>query len=1136
MAPRERMPMQRLSTSLDRLREHYDVVVVGSGYGGGVGASRLARAGRTVCLLERGLERHPGEYPASFPAAAADVQIDTPEAHCWSPTALFDMRINPDINVIVGCGLGGTSLINAGVSLAPDPRVFDDARWPAALRGDRNGLLADAFAHATQMLAPTPYPADRPVPAKMAAHQKTAAELGQPFSPVPVNVSFDAHVNAAGVEQRACTLCGDCVTGCNVGAKNTTLMNYLPDAHHHGAEIFVGASVRYLARRGEGWTVHFSTTAAGRARFGETMMAVSADIVVLAAGALGSTEILLRSRQRGLATSDALGTHFTGNGDLLGFAYGTAERLGAVGRGDAVDPRDPVGPCITSVIDIRGTGGLDEGLVIEEGTIPGAVAPLLALPMAMNAQISACDGLPLAVRAQRALAEIVRSADVTDAGALAYMQTFLVMGHDGGNGRLRLEDDRLRIEWPDLAREPAFARAQARLADAARTLGAVSVGNPFEALLGNGLVTVHPLGGCAMAERAEEGVVDHAGRVFDGPAGTTVYDTLYVMDGSVMPRSLGINPLLTITAVAERNCALLAGDRGWRIDYAPAATSTRGAPSGGALAFTERMAGFVSTTVLEDYAAAAADGRRRASRFEMVLTIGSSDVAAMVADPEHSGSIVGTVHAPALSDEALTVRQGLFNLFVADGGEIHTHRMRYRMRLHATDGRTFYVDAFKRIDDGRLRDVWPATTTLYTTVHGGADPSAPVVARGIVTIAPTDFARQVTTLQVRGAANAADRARLLGQFGTLFAGRLWEHFGGALARNPEPGSRAVVREKRPLDAPLPDVHFFTAPDGTDLRLVRYHGGDKGPLVCAPGFSNTSQVFAWDGVATSWVEFCCQHGYDVWLFDYRASPDLPSSRTQFTLDAIAEHDWPAAVDYLRNVTGADSVQILGHCLGSATAFMALLSGRLAGVRQFVASQVMPFVEVADLAKIKAALRLDRAFAELGVAGVETDAGQTRAEKLVDELLRLSPMPREWRTLGPVCRRIYAIYGPVMNPAQINRDTRDALDWIFGYGNVTSFAQIREFIRRGRLVDAHGNDVYLPSVARLRCHVVLLQGEQNALFLPSGSEATERWLQEHHGPDACSRIVIPEYAHLDCFIGRDAAHDVFPHLLTELARVN
>jgi cholesterol oxidase len=285
-----------------------------------------------------------------------------------------------------------------------------------------------------------------------------------------------------------------------------------------------------------------------------------------------------------------------------------------------------------------------------------------------------------------------------------------------------------------------------------------------------------------------------------------------------------------------------------------------------------------------------------------------------------------------------------------------------------------------------------------------------------------------------------------------------------------------------------------------------------------------------------VVFFTGLGYDVWQFDYRASPDLPACRTQFTLDQVALHDWPAAVDRVLRTTGADSVQALGHCLGSATGFMSLLAGRLPGVRQFVASQVMPFVEVSRLAQLKARVKLDRVFARLGIEGVDTDAGRSIRDAAVDELIRFTPMPREWQTLGPVCRRIYAIYGPVMKLDHVNRDTRDALDWIFGYGNVTSFGQIRQFIRHKRLVDAGGADAYLPHVDRVRARIVLLQGGDNELFLPEGSAATLDWLRHHHREDACTRVLVPGYAHLDCFIGRDAAEDVFPLVLQQLDAAN
>src|SRR5688500_12280996 len=122
--------MARLSTPIESLKSHYTVVVVGSGYGGGIAASRLARAGQQVCLLERGREIIPGEYPATEVEALEEVQFNTPDGRIGSRLGMFDFHVNDCINTVVGCGLGGTSLINANVALRAVPGVWDDPRWP----------------------------------------------------------------------------------------------------------------------------------------------------------------------------------------------------------------------------------------------------------------------------------------------------------------------------------------------------------------------------------------------------------------------------------------------------------------------------------------------------------------------------------------------------------------------------------------------------------------------------------------------------------------------------------------------------------------------------------------------------------------------------------------------------------------------------------------------------------------------------------------------------------------------------------------------------------------------------------------------------------------------------------------------
>ena len=138
-------------------------------------------------------------------------------------------------------------------------------------------------------------------------------------------------------------------------------------------------------------------------------------------------------------------------------------------------------------------------------------------------------------------------------------------------------------------------------------------------------------------------------------------------------------------------------------------------------------------------------------------------------------------------------------------------------------------------------------------------------------------------------------------------------------------------------AVAPEVHAVPTSDGTEVRLTRYRFGDKGPLVLAPGYGNAARAFTVDTVPKNWVQYLGEHGWDVWLLDYRASPDLPSSSTQFTVDDIALRDWPAAVEVVRRETRTDSVQAMGHCIGGLTLFMAL-GGGMEGVRAATISAV------------------------------------------------------------------------------------------------------------------------------------------------------------------------------------------------------
>lgn len=767
--------MERISRRPGDLGQHYEVVVVGSGYGGAIVASRLARAGREVCLLERGAEMLPGEFPDGVLSASDDFQVHTPEHDLGARHALYELHVDDDINVFKGCGLGGTSLVNANVAIEPDERIFDDPRWPAALRADLASVRL-GIERAREMLGSSPYPQEGIPLAKTTMLQRQAEKLGHPFQLPPINVTFEAGVNAAGVEQPACTGCGDCVSGCNVGAKNTLLMNYLPDAHRWGAHIFTGVDVRWVERSGDTWGVRYHLLDAGRSRFGEDPLTICGDLVVLAGGALGSTEILLRSAQRGLSVSPQLGTRFSGNGDVLGFAFGCDQPVNGVGWGheDHVD-RPPVGPCITGLIDLRSVDDVDDGLIIEEGAVPGALAHLLPAGFALAAK-DPDDAAPRFERVKQAAAALLGGAY---RGPIHHTQTFLVMGNEPSSGAMELDGDRLRIRWPGIGSSPLFERIDETLERAAEAVGGTYIPNPlWHEMQKKPLVTVHPLGGCPMGDSAETGAVDHRGAVFAGASGTDVHDGLYVCDGSIMPRPLGVNPLLTISALAERTAADIAATRQWTIDYHGQPDQSASAPATGMLLeFTERMSGWVAAGEA-DPAVGLATGMAAGSEAWYELSM-SGDALVISEDPAAPTKAVGVIGCPALSDDLLAVEDGYFRLFVPDPDDSGSSRMLYEIPMRASDGRRFHLSGYKTIDKGAPWDLWRDTTTLFTTIrHDG--PEGDLWGSGVLRISAADFAKQLTTMRVSGAAPAADRLEALLSYGRMFAGHLFDYYAGPL--------------------------------------------------------------------------------------------------------------------------------------------------------------------------------------------------------------------------------------------------------------------------------------------------------------------------------------------------------------------
>jgi cholesterol oxidase len=772
--------MRRLSKPITELQHDYEIVVVGSGYGASIAASRMARCGRKVCLLEKGKEFLPGEFPSTLPEAMSEMQFTKGKTHFGSHNGLYEFVAGDDINVFKGCGLGGTSLVNANVSIEPEDRVFQDEHWPVEVR---NALpaLKEGMAHAREMLRPNPYPEGKrgyPTLEKTTGMKKSAASMGETFRLLDINVTFEDQRNASGVYQKACNNCGDCVTGCNHSSKNTTQMTYLPDAHNHGAEIYTEVGVRYIERAGNKWVIWFEIYGVGREKFNAPDLFITADMIFLGAGAIGSTEILLRSAQKGLSLSGMLGKRFTGNGDVLGFGYNNDSPVHGVGLGDRIKGVANVGPCITSVIDMRNRPNLEDGMTLEEGSVPGPIGSILVsslLPLSRLLSKNADTGFVDFLRGKWRELKSLLSGPYR--GAIDNTQIYLVMTHDDGNGSMSLQHDNPSISWPDVGKQKIFNKVSGKLKDATTALGGTFVVNPtWTALLNYDLVTVHPLGGCVMGDDATRGVVDHKGQVFANASGKELHPGLFVMDGSIIPRPLGTNPLLTISGLAERNAKIIATANGWPLHYDFSPVSEEEAPKTVGIEFTETMKGFFSTSEKQDYAKAFEQGKAQSSPFEFTLTIQSQDVDRFVKDPEHEAGMAGTVKAPGLSASPLTISAGRFNLFVPEPSASYKKKMKYEMKLHSKEGQTFFFKGYKDVQDNKGIDLWKDTTVLYITVYEGDNDQSPVKGMGILKIEPEDLAIQVTTMKAVHATKNIDKLHAISAFGKLFAGALWDTY------------------------------------------------------------------------------------------------------------------------------------------------------------------------------------------------------------------------------------------------------------------------------------------------------------------------------------------------------------------------
>jgi cholesterol oxidase len=489
-------------------------------------------------VLERG-RRWEGKYPRDLGPSAWIYNPDAPhKLNGW-----LDLRFLDDMIVAQGAAVGGGSLIYANISVDAPEHIFERG-WPSQIN---YAELKPYYDRVAEVLDVQELP-DNQLTRRFKNMRAGATALGHAdrFRKLPLAVSFDkdwhydlekpidvkhskSFTNKFGRRQGTCVHLGNCDIGCDANAKNTLDLNYLAGAENAEAEVRPLHVVTKIVPRARGYRVEFNRIDCDLRRL--VPGSVEADEVVIAAGSLGSTELLLRCRDEFKtlpAISGTLGHGWSSNGDFLTPSF----------HKDEMNPSE--GPTITCAIDfLDGTQGQQE-FFIEDGGFPNLLRNFFK-----EVQRASRKG-----SLRRRLVDQWLESD--DDSVMTRIMPWFAQGIDAGNGRLYLGrkwyapwQRKLKLDW-EIDRSRAVIEAiiamHKRLAEAT---GAHKTLVPLTwELLGN-LVTPHPLGGCNMGASANTGVVDHKGAVFGYPG-------LYVVDGAIVPEAIGRNPSKTIAALAER--------------------------------------------------------------------------------------------------------------------------------------------------------------------------------------------------------------------------------------------------------------------------------------------------------------------------------------------------------------------------------------------------------------------------------------------------------------------------------------------------------------------------------------------------------------------------------------------------------
>ncbi|KAK6147228.1 hypothetical protein DH2020_018140 [Rehmannia glutinosa] len=1051
----------------------FDAIVVGSGYGGSVAACRMSMAGFKVCLLEKGHKWEAQDFPTDCFKMMSAVRVENRNlgVDLGPQDALFQVCIQDDALAATACGLGGGSLINAGLVLPTTVRARRDPKWPKAWEEDwdRCEALASDMLRAQS------------VPMKFQNSKIMEGVIGEEYdknidSPIKLSMNFDIEqVSDSRMSQEtgSCLACGNCLAGCPYNAKNSTDKTYLVSAIQAGCTIKTECEVQYMVRNKDDSSKEegrFKTRSQRRwLVFLNEFDYIECDIVILSAGVFGTAKILFQSQLRGVPISHRLGSGLSCNGNSVAYLAGSSAPLNAAGldrkQFSNIPFHERPGPSISSSY----TSSL--GFAIQSAVIPTAYPSFLFKGITTYGWQSGYGFLYGVTDWLKHVLGLNHGQDMV----------LNAIGHDDSSGKLTFEKDTNRILF-----QPPHDHLLPRKVEAfqklAKKLGGVLFMPRFRS------TSVHLLGGCIASSDVSSGVCNSDGQVFDKTSPTGVHPGLYICDASLIPCSVGINPCLTITTASEHVSRRLVQDAikknignfvDINFDKKP-----------GSIYKGKMKRIFDSEVVTTEIMRGQVGGMPCTAYLKLKFQTSSvvdktNNATGEKAHPLLRGKVGGYIECRAIEMDKMYIIHGEIDLCETDIRTPYTQYMHYRLLVAASSGSRYVLEGRKIMNPYLLAlYAWRESTTLNVTL------------------------RKITDNML-----GEDVMNLKGKLHISFLELLKSVF--AL----EGGSRY---DKFTIRC----QHWECSHSGRQLKQEKR----KYPALLINGYATESYCLPTE--QDDLVRTFLKDGHDVWLLHARVH--WSNSSNHFSVEDIGRLDIPAAINkIIEFYEETIKVHVVAHCVGGLAIHISLMGGHVSAkhIASLSCTNSSMFYKLTTSSSVKMWLPLvPMSMAILGnnnILPMLQESTTSYRHWLLKSIARL--MPRYERCTCDECEVFSGIFGNAFWHENIS----DTMHYWMNKENLprlpmAAFPHLRKICNAGFIVDNNGNNSYLIHPERMAMPTLYISGGRTLLVTPETSFLANKYMKLHQPGYRHERVVIDGFGHSDLMIGEKSHENVFPHI--------